>query len=53
MRSTFSTIRPPNTPFTPTTTLSPGRTMLTKQYSMPTEPGPESGNVSGFFVWYA
>src|SRR6185503_13006076 len=48
MRSTFSAIRPPNTPFTQTITLSPGLTRLTKQYSMPTEPGPESGNVSGF-----
>ena len=40
-RSTFSSIRPPNTPLRQTTTLSPGATMLTKQYSIPTEPGPE------------
>ncbi len=50
-RTTFSSMRPPNTPFWHTTTLSPGATRLTKQYSMPTEPGPEIGNVSGFFVW--
>ena len=42
-RSTFSIMRPPNTPFRHTTTLSPGATMLTKQLSMPTEPGPEIG----------
>ena len=52
-RSTFSIMRPPNTPLRQTTTLSPGATILTKQYSMPTEPGPDTGNVSGFFVWYA
>ena len=50
-RSTFSIMRPPNTPFLHTTTLSPGATMFTKQYSMPTEPGPETGKVSAFFVW--
>jgi hypothetical protein len=50
-RITFSSMRPPNTPFWHTTTLSPGATMLTKQNSMPTEPGPESGKVSGFLVW--
>ncbi len=50
-RTTFSTMRPPNTPFWHTITLSPGTTMLTKQYSMPTEPGPEIGKVSGFLVW--
>ncbi len=50
MRSTFSIMRAPNTPFLHTITLSPGRTRFTKQYSMPTEPGPESGKVSGFFV---
>jgi len=51
-RTTFSSMRPPNTPFWHTITLSPGATMLTKQYSMPTEPGPESGKVSAFLVWY-
>src|SRR3990172_10776529 len=40
-RSTFSIMRPPNTPLRHTITLSPGATRLTKQYSMPTEPGPE------------
>ena len=49
-RTTFSSMRPPKTPFWHTMTLSPGATMLTKQYSMPTEPGPESGKVSAFFV---
>ena len=51
-RSTFSIMRPPNTPLRQTMTLSPGATMFTKQYSMPTEPGPDTGKVSGFFVWY-
>jgi hypothetical protein len=51
MRSTFSIMRPPKTPLRHTITLSPGATRLTKQYSMPTEPGPEIGKVSGFFVW--
>ena len=50
-RMAFSSMRPPNTPFWHTITLSPGATRLTKQYSMPTEPGPESGKVSGLFVW--
>ncbi len=50
-RSTFSIMRPPNTPLRQTMTLSPGATMLTKQNSMPTEPGPEIGKVSGFLVW--
>ena len=50
-RSTFSIMRPPNTPLRQTTTLSPGATMFTKQYSMPTEPGPETGKVRAFFVW--
>ena len=50
-RIAFSSMRPPKTPFWQTSTLSPGATMLTKQYSMPTEPGPESGKVSAFFVW--
>jgi hypothetical protein len=50
-RSTFSIMRPPNTPLRQTTTLSPGATRLTKQYSMPTEPGPDTGKVSAFFVW--
>ena len=49
-RSTFSIMRPPNTPFLQTMTLSPGATRLTKQYSMPTEPGPETGKVSAFLV---
>ena len=51
-RSTFSIMRPPNTPLRHTMTLSPGATMLTKQNSMPTEPGPEIGNVSGFLGRY-
>src|SRR5436853_598050 len=50
-RAAFSSMRPPKTPFWQTITLSPGVTMLTKQYSMPTEPGPDSGKVRGFFVW--
>ena len=33
------------------TGIQPGATMLTKQYSIPTEPGPDTGKVSGFLVW--
>ena len=50
-RAAFSSMRPPKTPFWQTITLSPGATRFTKQYSMPTDPGPDSGKVSGFFVW--
>ena len=50
-RSTFSIMRPPNTPLRHTITLSPGATRFTKQYSMPTDPGPDIGNVSAFLVW--
>jgi hypothetical protein len=50
-RSTFSIMRPPKTPLRATITLSPGRTRFTKQYSMPTDPGPDTGKVSGFLVW--
>src|SRR5205085_2073235 len=46
-RTAFSSMRPPKTPFWQTITLSPGATRLTKQYSMPTEPGPERGKVLG------
>ena len=42
-RSTFSFMRPPNTPLRQTITLSPGSTRLTKQVSMPAEPGAETG----------
>jgi hypothetical protein len=51
-RSTFSSMRPPNTPLRHTITFVPGATRLTKQYSMPTEPGPETGNVRELSVWY-
>jgi hypothetical protein len=44
-RLTFSFMRTPNTPLMQTTTVSPGCTRLTKQASMPTEPGPEIGIV--------
>jgi hypothetical protein len=46
-------MRPPKTPFLHTMTFVPGATRFTKQYSMPTEPGPETGNVSSLSVWYA
>ncbi len=49
-RCTFSFMRPPKTPLTQTTTVSPGCTRLTKQASMPTEPGPEIGIVSSLVV---
>jgi len=51
-RSTFSSMRPPKTPFLHTIAFVPGATRFTKQYSMPTEPGPETGNVSALSVWY-
>ena len=52
-RLTFSSWRPPNTPLMQTSTLSPGSTRFTKHVSMPTEPGPETGNVTRFSVWKA
>src|SRR5690554_1577859 len=52
-RSTFSIMRPPNTPLRHTMTLSPGSTRFTKHASMPTEPGPDIGKVRALFVWKA
>ena len=49
-RSTFSFIRPPNTPFWHTITLSEHSTRLTKAASMPAEPGADSGIVNSFSV---
>ena len=49
-RDATSHIRSPNTPFTPITTASPGRTKLTKEASMPAEPVALTGKVSGFAV---
>ena len=49
-RSTFSFMRPPNTPFWQTMTLSPGDTRLTKHASMPAEPGADIGSVSALLV---
>ena len=43
-------MRSPNTPLTPTTTESPGSTTLTNAASMPAEPVPLTGNVSGLAV---
>ena len=40
-------MRSPNTPLTPTTTTSPGSTTLTNAASMPAEPVPLIGSVSG------
>ena len=45
-----SHMRSPNTPLTPTTTTSPGSTTLTNAASMPAEPVPLIGNVSGLSV---
>ena len=42
-RSATSHMRSPNTPLTPMTTGSPGRTKLTKDASMPGRPGPAHG----------
>src|SRR5487761_2635670 len=52
-RSTFSFMRPPNTPFWHTMTLSPGSTRLTKQVSIPAEPGAETGMVNSLAAWKA
>ena len=49
-RRATSHMRSPNTPFTPTITVSPGSTRLTKQVSMPAEPVPLIGSVSVFSV---
>jgi hypothetical protein len=43
-------MRSPNTPLTPTTTTSPGPTVLTNTASIPAEPVPEMGSVIGFAV---
>ena len=48
-RRATSHIRSPNTPLTPTITVSPGSSRLTKHASMPAEPVPEIGSVSAFF----
>ena len=53
VRSTFSSCRPPKAPLRQTRTLSPGSTRFTKQVSMPTDPGPDTGNVTRFSVWKA
>ena len=53
MRTTFSRMRPPNTPFWQTTTVSPGSTRLTKAASMPADPGAEIGTVNALRVCMA
>ena len=49
-RHATSHIRSPKTPFTPTTTGSPGRTKLTNEASIPAEPVPLMGSVSELMV---
>ncbi|MMZ57076.1 hypothetical protein D1872_189910 [compost metagenome] len=49
-RSATSTIRSPNRPFTPMTTLSPGSSRLTNTVSIPELPVPDIASVSSFFV---
>ncbi len=49
-RSATSAIRLPNTPFSRTSTLSPGSTVLTKAASMPREPVPDIGTVTSWLV---
>ncbi len=49
-RPATSHMRSPNTPLTPMTTVSPGRTTLTNAASIPAEPVPLTGNVSGLSV---
>ena len=44
-RRATSHMRSPNTPLTPTITVSPGSTRLTKHASMPAEPVPQIGSV--------
>ena len=50
IRSTFSFMRPPKTPFWQTITVSPGEIRLTKQVSMPADPGADTGRVRSFSV---
>src|SRR5689334_23161414 len=49
-RRATSHMRSPNTPLTPTITVSPRSTRLTKHVSIPAEPVPEIGSVSGLAV---
>ena len=49
-RRATSHIRSPNTPLTPTITVSSGSTRLTKHASMPADPVPEIGKVSALLV---
>ena len=49
-RQATSHMRSPKTPFTPTTTGSPGRTKLTNEASMPADPVPLTGSVSALPV---
>ena len=50
-RSATSSIRPPKTPLTQTSILSPGSIRLTTTASIPAEPVPETASVSRFLVW--
>ena len=52
-RRATSHMRSPNTPLTPTITVSPGSSRLTKHASIPAEPVPLIGNVSALAVWNA
>ena len=49
-RAATSHMRSPNSPLTPTTTTSPGLTTLTNAASIPAEPVPLTGSVSGLPV---
>ena len=49
-RPATSTIRPPNTPFTQISTLSPGSTRFANTVSMPADPVPLIAIVISFFV---
>jgi len=49
-RLATSHIRVPNSPFTPTTTTSPGRTKFTKAVSIPPEPVALTGKVNPLLV---
>src|SRR2546423_6375118 len=49
-RAATSHRRAPKTPFTPTTTTSPGLTTLTTAHSIPADPVPETGMVRRFWV---
>ena len=50
-RCIMSTMRPPNTPLTPTMASSPVSSRLVTTHSIPAIPVAETGKVMAFLVW--